>query len=124
MTMRKYSTDDFGAGGRKFIKWDTEGMTIAGKWVRVQASQFKGNNGEIRDEAIVMVESEEKVMPLTKALLTFFESVFGGVRHVPEGAEFEITFTGTRKIKGQPSPMKIFDVAFEDAAYPQDEAGF
>ena len=123
MAKKKYSTDDFGGGG-KFIKWNEEGMTVSGKWVRVQPSQFRGPNGETKDEAVVMVDGEEKIMPLTTALLSFFMGTFGGVRKVPEGADFEITYSGTRHIKGQASPMKVFDVTMDDELMLEEPSGF
>lgn len=125
MGFRKHSTNDFKPSDGKFIKWEKVGMTVEGTWEGTQISSFKDQKtGEHKIEALVLVDSEPKVMPLTKALMNFFEGAFGGVHKVPVGAAFRITFTGTIKVANQPSPMKVFDVEFDEAAFPQDQEGF
>lgn len=103
-------------GDSRWFKFTRVGDTLTGKvGAYIAANKFGKPEFEIVGD-----DGKGRQVELSTDLARKFQRQFGDLSKVPEGLLVKIAFVGTKDV-GQPKPMKVFRVAYDEATLP---AGF
>lgn len=92
-----------GTGSATFFKFDTVGKKIKGKLLGRRTIASDMSKSGTQDVVDILATDGE----FTVALLSDLKRKFA---KIDDGDLVSIEYTGTKKTKGGPSPMKLFDV--------------
>jgi translation initiation factor IF-1 len=92
-----------GSGSAPFFKFDTVGKKLKGKVVGRRTIDSEMSKSGTQDVVDILTPEGE----FTVALLSDLKRKFA---KIADGDLVSVEYTGTKKTKGGPSPMKIFNV--------------